>query len=61
MQNVEMKVEGDRLVIFVDLSRPGELSSTGKTKLVASTRGAVPVEHPKFRGVKAALNVMVPA
>ena len=61
MQNVEMKLVGDKLVLTVDLSQPGTLSSTGKSKLVASTRGAVPVAHPKLAGLKAALNVTVPA
>jgi hypothetical protein len=61
VQNVEMRVDGNKLVITVDLTKPGELSSTGKTMLIASTRGAVPVDHPKIRGIKAALNVMVPA
>ncbi len=55
-----MKVTGDKLVITVDLTKPGSLSSTGKTKLIASTRGAVSVEY-KNRGVKAAVNVTVPA
>jgi hypothetical protein len=59
MDNVEMKVTGDKLVITVDLSRPGTASKTGKTKLIASTRGAEPIECNR-RGVKVALNVMVP-
>jgi hypothetical protein len=59
MDNVEMKVAGDKLVITVDLTRPGVASKTGKTKLIASTHGAEPVEC-KRRGVKVALNVMVP-
>jgi hypothetical protein len=61
MQNVEMKVEGNKLILIVDLSKPGVLSSTGKSKLIASTRGAAAVAHPKIAGLKAALNVTVPA
>jgi hypothetical protein len=59
MDNVEIKVTGDKLVITVDLTRPGVQSSTGKTKLIASTHGAEPVDY-KRRGLKVALNVMVP-
>lgn len=60
MDNVEMTVTGNKLVITVDLSKPGTLSSTGKTKLIASTRGAAAVDYPKLAGLKAALNVTVP-
>ncbi len=55
-----MKVVGDKLVLTIDLTKPGSLSSTGKTKLIATTRGAVAVEF-KNRGVKVAVNVTVPA
>lgn len=54
-----MKVVGDKLIITVDLTKPGTPSSTGKTKLIASTRGAVAVEY-KSRGVKVAVNATVP-
>ena len=57
MENVEMKVVGDKLTITVDLKAPGSRSSTGKTLLIASTRGAEPVTY-KSRGVTVALNVM---
>jgi hypothetical protein len=60
MENIDMKVTSDKLLITVDLKAPGKLSSTGKTKLIASTRGAISVEY-KNRGVKAAVNVTVPA
>jgi hypothetical protein len=56
MENCEMKVTGDKLVITVDLKAPGAPSSTGKTLLIASTRGATAIDHP--RGIKVALNVM---
>jgi len=61
MDNIEVKVEGNKLVITVlDLNR-GKPSSTGKTRLIASTGGSLPVDHPKIKGLKVALNVMVPA
>ena len=59
MDNVEMTVTGDKLVITVDLSRPGVQSKTGKTILVASTHGAEPLTC-KRPGIKVALNVMAP-
>ena len=58
MDNVEFKVVGDKLTITVDLKAPGVPSSSGKTKLIASTRGPVPIDHK--RQVKVAVNVTVP-
>lgn len=40
MDNVTMRVEGKKLIIEVDASVPGEPSTSGKTLVVASTRGA---------------------
>lgn len=39
MRNVEMKVEGTKLVITCDLEADQVPSSTGKTLIVASTEG----------------------
>lgn len=61
VENMEMKVTGDKLVITVDLTGKGAPSSTGKTKLIASTRGAVAVSYDKRPGLKVAINVTVPA
>ena len=38
MQNIEMKVDGTKLTIVVDLTKPGTPSSTGKTKLIGRAR-----------------------
>lgn len=44
MKNVEMKVEnGKTLVIKVDLTKDFGPSKTGKTIIIASTEGNVPV------------------
>jgi len=43
MQNVEMKVVKGKLVITVDLKAAGTESKSGKTIVVASTRGNAPV------------------
>ena len=41
MKNVEMTVEGETLIIKVDLSKDFGPSKSGKTIIVASTEGAV--------------------
>jgi len=62
MENLDVKVEGNKIVITVlDVTQKGKASSTGKTRLIAGTGGALPVDHPKVKGIKIALNVMVPA
>lgn len=41
MQNVDMKVEGDKLVITVDLSKEFGLSSSRKSITIGTTGGNV--------------------
>jgi len=55
MKNVEMKVEGDRLVITVDLSKEFGESKSGKSITIASTDGNVSV--PGREEVKIGVNV----
>ncbi len=43
MKNVQMSVAGDILTITVDLTKEFGPSSSGKTILIASTEGNVPV------------------
>lgn len=54
-RNVEMKVEGTKLVITVDLAQPGEVSSSGKSLVIGSTEGNISV--PDKAEVKVGLNV----
>lgn len=55
MKNVDMKVEGDKLVITVDLKQRNGESKSGKNLTVASTGGNVSLEgHPE---IKLGLNV----
>ncbi len=54
MKNVEMKVEGNILIIRVDLSKEFGQSSSGKTTIIASTEGNVPILD---RDEKVGLNV----
>jgi len=54
MKNIEMTVEGEILTIKVDLSKSFGPSKSGKTIIVASTEGNVPVPE---RDEKIGLNV----
>jgi hypothetical protein len=55
MKNVEMTVEGNTLVIKVDLTKEFGPSSSGKNIIVASTMGNVIV--PGYENTKVGLNV----
>jgi hypothetical protein len=41
MKNVEMKREGDKLVITIDMSKTFGRSASGKTTIIATTEGNV--------------------
>ncbi len=58
MQNVVFEVEGDQLVIRVDLSQELGESSSGKSVIIATTGGNVAV--PGREAVKVGLNVSRP-
>jgi hypothetical protein len=58
LKNVEIKVDGDKLTIIVDLSQEFGLSSSGKSVTIASTEGNVVV--PGYEEVKIGLNVYKP-
>ena len=50
MKNVDAKVEDNILIIKVDLTKEFGPSSSGKTIIVASTEGNIPVDgHEKTR------------
>jgi ABC-type polar amino acid transport system ATPase subunit len=55
MQNVAMRVEGNKLVIEVDLTQDLGPSKSGKTTMIATTEGNANV--PGHEGVKVGLNV----
>jgi len=55
MKNVDMKVDGDRLVITVDLTKEFGVSKTGKSITIASTEGNVSV--PEREEIKIGVNV----
>jgi len=55
MKNVEMSLEGNILTIKVDLSKEFGPSASGKTIIIASTEGNVPI--PGREDVKVGVNV----
>ena len=58
MKNVELNVEGNKLVIVVDLNQEFGPSSSGKSITVASTEGNIAV--PGREEVKIGLNIYKP-
>lgn len=58
--NVQGEIKGDKLILTIDISKASrdnaKASSSGKTKLVATTSG-----FTGFGDVKASLNVTIPA
>jgi hypothetical protein len=54
MKNVEMKVDGQKLIITVDLTKEFGKSSSGKITIVATTAGNVSV--PGHDDIKIGLN-----
>lgn len=54
MKNVDIKVSGSTLTITVDLSKTFGPSKSGKTVIIASTEGAVPIGNGD---IKVGLNV----
>lgn len=57
-QNVTMEVQGNMLVIMVDLSQSFGVSGSGKSTIIATTGGNVSV--PGHEAVKVGLNVYSP-
>lgn len=55
MKNCDMKLDGNILTITVDLSNEFGKSSSGKSIIIASTEGNVPV--PDKEDVKIGLNI----
>ncbi len=58
MNNVQMKKEGDKLIIEIDLTKRGDRSSSGKSISIASTGGNVSI--PGAEHIKLGLNCYTP-
>ncbi len=57
MQNIEFEVKGRTLIITIDLDAPTEPSKSGKTDVIASTRGNVTVVSDGKETIKMGVNV----
>lgn len=57
MKNVKTTIEGSKLLIEVDLAQPGEVSKSGKSIVIASTEGNMPLGQDD---IKIGLNVYKP-
>lgn len=57
-QNVELRLDGNKLTITVDLSKQLGISGSGKSQIIASTGGNVSV--PGNESVKIGLNIYRP-
>jgi len=55
MKNIELKVSGNILTITVDLAKEFGPSSSGKTIMIATTEGNVPI--PGAEDKKVGLNI----
>ena len=58
MKNIDAKVQGDKLVITIDLTKNFGLSGSGKSLIIASTEGNVSV--PGREDIKIGVNVYRP-
>jgi hypothetical protein len=58
VKNIQMTVEGQKLIITVDLSQKYGRSSSGKSITIASTEGNISV--PEHEEIKVGMNVYVP-
>lgn len=58
MLNVETRIQGEKLIIEVDLSQQFGTSSSGKSAVIASTQGNVSL--PERPDIKMGLNVYQP-
>ncbi len=55
MKNVDIKIEGNKAIITVDLSKDYGPSKSGKTRIIASTEGNVSL--PDRPEIKMGLNI----
>ena len=59
MRNVEIKADGNKLTITVDLSKDFGLSKSGKSRIIATTEGNATADTSRGQ-VKVGLNVYTP-
>jgi len=57
MKNVEIEVQGNKLIVTIDLGKEYGPSSSGKNIIIASTEGNQSVPGKEDTGIKIGLNV----
>ncbi len=55
MKNIEMKLDGNQLVITVDITKDFGMSKSGKSITIASTEGNISI--PEHDDIKIGLNI----
>ena len=55
MKNIDMKLNGNQLVITVDISKDFGMSKSGKSITIASTEGNISI--PEHDDIKIGLNI----
>ena len=62
MRNIDLKVDEKtkKMTIVIDLAEPGEPSASGKTIVIATTKGNVEVATDVLPGLKIGINAYVP-
>ena len=49
MKNVDLSITGDKLTIVVDLSKEQCLSGSGKSVVIATSEGNIPIDKDDIR------------
>ena len=57
MKNVDLKLDGEKLVITIDLKKTFGPSASGKNIIIASTEGNQSIPGKEEEGIKLGLNV----
>ena len=55
--NINAEIQGDTLTLVVDLGKPGTVSRSGKSSVIASTRGNQTVTDGNGQEVKVGINI----
>jgi len=60
MENIELQIKDDKLIITIDLTKKGEESKSGKSIVVASTRGNKRIKEYEKKNIMLGLNCYIP-
>lgn len=55
--NITTDIQGDTLTLTIDLAKPGTVSRSGKSSVIASTRGNLTITDGNGEDVKIGLNI----